>query len=257
MRIVTFNVNSLNARMEQLARVVEELQPDVMCLQETKLPDDRLPVDDLKALGFEHVAFTGQKAYNGVAMLSKHELSDVQLDFRDEPHPDRRIVAATVQGIRIYGLYVPNGTKVGSERFHGKLDWYRRLRTELDTYYKPDDHVLITGDFNVTPTDNDTWDPFGTEGKLLCTREEREAFENLLEFGLTDAWRDLNPFSVEFSWWDYQKMGWQRNHGLRIDHMLLTDPLLERCEAVTIHREIRGWDNPSDHTPVSVDLAMG
>lgn len=255
MRVTSFNVNSLNARMEQLTQFVAQEKPDVMCLQETKLPDDRLPVDDLKALGFPHVIFTGQKAYNGVAMLSKHPIEDPQLDFRDEPHADRRLVAGTVQGIRIYGLYCPNGTKVGSPRFHGKLDWYRRLRTELDTHFQPTDDVLITGDFNVTPTDIDTWDPFGTDGHLLCTREERAAFQDLLDFGLTDAWRQQNPYSVEFSWWDYQKMGFSRNHGLRIDHALLTDSVLKRCEAVTIHRDVRGWDNPSDHAPVTTTLA--
>ncbi|MEZ4318617.1 MAG: exodeoxyribonuclease III [Myxococcota bacterium] len=256
MRIATFNVNSLNARMEQLRRFVDEHGPDVLCLQETKLEDSRFPEAAMHDLGFEHVAFDGQKSYNGVAMLSKLPLVDVQKNFRDgEPHPDKRILAATVAGIRIYGLYCPNGTQVGSERFHGKLDWYRRLRAELDTHFTPADDVLITGDFNVTPTETDCWDPFRSEGKLLCTNEEREVFEHLLDFGLTDSWRERNPFSVEFSWWDYQKMGWQRNQGLRIDHVLLTDSLLERCEAVTIHRDVRGWDSPSDHAPVSVDLS--
>ncbi|MCB9675697.1 MAG: exodeoxyribonuclease III [Alphaproteobacteria bacterium] len=255
MRIATFNVNSLNARLDHVRRVTEEIAPDVLCLQETKLEDERFPELAIRAMGYEHVAFDGQKSYNGVAMLSRFPLEDVQKNFREgEPHPDRRIIAATVQGVRIYGLYCPNGTEVGSDRFHGKLEWYRRLRAELDAHFAPGDDVLITGDFNVTPTENDAWDPFRSEGKLLCTTEEREAFQHLLDFGLTDAWRELNPFAVEFSWWDYQKMGWQRNQGLRIDHVLLTDPLLERCSAVTIHRDVRGWDKASDHAPVSVDL---
>jgi exodeoxyribonuclease-3 len=179
----------------------------------------------------------------------------VQLDFRDgPPSAERRLIAATVQGVRIYGLYCPNGTEVGSERFHGKLAWYRRLRAELDARFTPSDALMLVGDFNVTPTDSDCWDPFGSEGTLLCTDQEREAWRHLCGFGLTDAWRSKNPFAVDFSWWDYQKMGWQRNHGLRIDHALLTPPLMARCKAVTIHREARGWDNPSDHAPVSVDL---
>ncbi len=254
MRVATYNVNSLNARLDHVRRFAEESGVDVLALQETKLEDSRFPVDQLEDM-FPHIAFDGQKSYNGVALLSKHPLEDVQKNFRDgEPHPDKRIIAATVRGVRIYGLYCPNGTQVGSDRFRGKLEWYRRLRAELDTYHSPDDAVIVTGDFNVTPTEHDCWDPFRSEGKLLCTNEEREAFEHLLDFGLTDSWRELNPYIVEFSWWDYQKMGWQRNHGLRIDHVLLTDSLLDRCEAVTIHKDVRGWDSPSDHAPVSVDL---
>lgn len=255
MRVATYNVNSLNARMASVERYVKECAPDVLCLQETKLPDERFPTEAIRAMGFGHIASTGQKSYNGVAMLSKHPIEDVQTDFLDgDPHADRRLIAGTVQGTRIYGLYCPNGTQVGSARFHGKLDWYRRLRAELDTHFSANDDVLLCGDFNITPTDNDTWDPFGSEGKLLCTPQEREIFEHLLAFGFTESWREKNPFSVEFSWWDYQKMGWQRNHGLRIDHVLLTASLMSRCEEVTIHREVRGWPSPSDHAPVSVDL---
>jgi len=255
MRVTTFNVNSLNARMESVRRFVDEEAPDVLVLQETKVDDPRFPLDAVKGLGFEHVEFDGQKSYNGVAMLSKYPISDVQKNFRDgEPHPDKRIIAGTVQGIRIYGLYCPNGTQVGSPRYHGKLEWFRRLRAELDAHFSPTDAVLLTGDFNITPTENDCWDPFRSDGTLLCTDEERAVFQHLLDFGLTDTWRELNPFSVEFTWWDYQRMGWPRNQGIRIDHVLLTQPLLQRATAVTIHREVRGWERPSDHAPVSVDL---
>lgn len=255
MRVTTFNVNSLNARMEQLERFVREERPDVLCLQETKLTDDRFPVDAMAALGFPHVVYTGQKSYNGVALLSKTPITDPQTDFLDgEPHPDRRIVAGTVEGIRIYGLYCPNGTQLGSDRFYGKLAWFRRLRKELDDHLDPSGDVLLTGDFNITPADNDTWDPFGTEGQLHCTEEEREVLEHLMAFGLTDAWRVLNPFFVGFTWWNYQRMGFQRNQGLRIDHMLLSESLMARTDAVTIHQDVRGWERPSDHAPVSVDL---
>ncbi|MCA9566439.1 MAG: exodeoxyribonuclease III [Myxococcales bacterium] len=256
MRVSTFNVNSLQARMEQLERFVEQEKPDVLCIQETKLPDDRFPVDAIKALGFEFLVFTGQKSYNGVAMLSRTPITDPQTDFRDgDPSGEPRIVAGTVEGVRVYGLYCPNGTQVGSERYHGKLAWFHRLRAELDTHFSPTDPVLLTGDFNITPAPNDTWDPFGSGGKLLCTNEERAALTHLMEFGLDDAFRELNPYFVEFTWWDYQKMGFQRNHGLRIDHFLLTAPLMERAEAVTVHRDVRGWERPSDHAPVSLDLA--
>lgn len=256
MRVATFNVNSLNARLDPLARWVRDARPDVVCLQETKVEDTRFPELAVRAMGFEHVAFTGQKTYNGVAILSRYPLSDVQTEFRDgEPHPDRRLIAATVEGVRIYGLYCPNGTEVGSPRYHGKLAWFRRLRAELDAYHTPSDPLLVCGDFNVTPTEMDCWDPFGSEGQLLCTDAEREVFQHLLAFGLHDTWREKNPFAVDFSWWDYQRMGWPRNQGLRIDHVLLTAPLLARCTGVTIHRDVRGGDTPSDHAPVSVDLS--
>jgi exodeoxyribonuclease-3 len=255
MRVTTFNVNSLNARMEQLTRFVEEERPDVLCLQETKVPDDRFPHDEMVALGYPHIVFTGQKSYNGVAMLSRHPIEAPQTDFLDgDPHPARRLVAGTVQGVRIYGLYCPNGTELGSERFFGKLAWFRRLHAELEAHHDPADPLMLTGDFNITPNDNDTWDPFRSAGKLLCTDEEREVFEALIDWGLTDAWREMNPYTVAFTWWDYQRMGFNRNHGLRIDHFLLTDPLYERLEAVTIHRDARGWDKPSDHAPVSADF---
>ena len=255
MRVTTFNVNSLHARAASFERFVATHDPDVVCLQETKLPDERFPVEAMKSLGFPHIAFTGQKSYNGVAMLSKHPIENPQLDFLDgEPHPDRRLVAGTVKGIRIYGLYCPNGTEVGSPRYHGKLAWYRRLRAEFDTHLDPTGPVLVTGDFNVTPTDNDTWDPFRSEGHLLSTKEERAVLEHLMEFGLTDAWRALNPFSVEFTHWDYQRRAFSLNQGIRIDHVLLTDCLMKRARAVAIHKDVRGWDTPSDHAPVSVDL---
>lgn len=255
MRVATFNVNSLTARMEQLTAFCEESAPDVLCLQETKLTDDRFPREALEALGYPHQVFTGQKSYNGVAMLSRHPIDDPQTNFREgKRHPAARIVAGTVQGVRIYGLYCPNGTQVGSDRYHGKLAWFRRLREEIGTHHTPDDALILTGDFNITPTANDAWDPFRSEGQLLCTAEEREVFESLIGFGLVDTWREMHPYDVGFTWWDYQRMGFSRNQGLRIDHFLVTEPIYERVTACEIQRHVRGWERPSDHAPVLLDL---
>lgn len=255
MRVATFNVNSIGARIEQLAAFCEEASPDVICLQETKVTDDRFPHEELDALGYPHRVFVGQKSYNGVAMLSRHPIEDGQTGFRDgEDHPDARIVAGTVQGVRIYGLYCPNGTEVDSERYHGKLAWFRRLRAELDTHFSKDDALILTGDFNITPEPHDAWDPFQSEGQLLCTKEEREVFQELLAFELVDTWREMHPYDVGFTWWDYQRMGFNRNQGLRIDHFLVTEPIYERVTDCTIQRHVRGWERPSDHCPVTLDL---
>ncbi len=255
MRVSTFNVNGLQSRLPQLRRFCEQFQPDVVCLQEIKLPDARFPHDAIAAMGYPHQLVAGQKAYNGVAILSRLPLDDPQRGFRDgPPDPEQRLVAATVDGIRIYGLYAPNGTQVGSDRYERKLAWYARLTEELRSYHQPSDPLLLTGDFNVVPDDIDAWDPFGSEGQLLCTEPEREAFATLLAFGLHDAYRALYPTDVGFTWWDYQRRAYARNQGLRIDHVLLTAPLLERARRVLLHREVRGWERPSDHAPVSVDL---
>ena len=251
MRVVTWNVNSLRARMAHLERFVAEVQPDVLCLQELKLEEEQIPVEAFHALGYPHVVAWGQVAYNGVALLSKHEVADPQRGFHGFGDDQARVVAGTVNGVRIYGLYTPNGQAVGSEAFHYKLGWLAQLRTELDRY-DPTQDLLVCGDMNVAPTDLDLWDPFKAEGQVLAHPDERAAIERLVDWGLVDAFREANPFESAFSWWDYQKMGFSRNHGMRIDHVYLTKPLYARCREVTIHRDVRGWDTPSDHAPVSV-----
>lgn len=257
MRVVTWNVNSLRARMEHLERFVAEVSPDVLCLQELKLEQDQIPIEALQALGYPHVVAWGQTAYNGVALMSKHEVHDPQTGLQDFDDDQARVVAGTVQGVRIYGLYTPNGQSVGSEAFHYKLRWLDQLRTELDRY-SPEDALLVCGDMNVAPTDLDVWDPFKSEGRVLCHADERAAIQRLVDWGLVDVYREHHPFEQAFSWWDYQKMGFSRNHGMRIDHIYLTRPLAEGCSEVTIHRDVRGWKpSPSDHAPVSAVLSVG
>lgn len=256
MQIVTWNVNSLRARQDHVLRFLAEEDPDVVCLQETKLTDDLFPADLLRDAGYPHLAWWGQPTYNGVAMLSKHPLVDVQKGLEDGDDDSQcRLVAATVKGVRIIGIYAPNGTRLGSDKFTFKLDWYDRLIRQITERYTPRDPVILCGDMNIAPDDLDVWDPFKCDGILLCHPDERGRFNQLLEWGFVDPFRERNPFSNDFTWWDYQQMGFQRNHGLRIDHTLLTPPLDARCTAVTIHRDVRAWKQASDHAPVSVTLS--
>lgn len=239
--------------MDHVARYAAEAAPDVLCLQELKLDEAQIPYDDLRELGYPHVIARGQPTYNGVAMLSKHPIEDPATSFVDDDDPAARVIAGTVKGIRIYGLYVPNGQSVGSDKFLYKLEWLERLRAEVHRY-PSDQPLLVCGDMNITPTDLDVWDPFKFNGSVHAHPHEREALERVLAWGLKDAWRHLNPFEQQFTWWDYQKMGFVRNHGLRIDHVFLSADLIARLTHMTIHRDVRGWDQPSDHAPVSVDL---
>ena len=251
MRVVTWNVNSLRARMDHLARFVAEVDPDVICLQELKLAPDQIPTDALAELGLPHQVLLGQPAYNGVALLSKHPVTDPQRGFVDHDDPQARVVAATVQGVRIYGLYTPNGQSVGSPAFLYKLAWLDQLHREVHRY-DPGSDLLVCGDMNIAPDDLDVWDPFASDGQVLCHPDERAALQRVLDWGLVDSFRERHPFDTAFTWWNYQKMGFARNHGLRIDHVFLSRSLMDRCTEVTIHRDVRGWDTPSDHAPVSV-----
>lgn len=253
MRITTWNVNSLRARTGHVQRFAEEHAPDVLCLQELKLADDLFPADELRA-HFPYQTWWGQATYNGVAILSKRPLDEIRRGFEAWPDDEARCLSCLVAGIRVYALYVPNGTEVGSARFHYKLKWLEHLRAELDRWPK-DTPLAVVGDMNVAPDDLDVWDPFRCDGILLCHPDERAALAHVTAWGLHDAFRERNPFANAFTWWDYQKMGFVRNHGLRIDHTLLSDPLMVRLQKVTIHRDVRGWELPSDHAPVSVDLA--
>ncbi len=251
MKIATWNVNSLRPRLTGVAAWVARAQPDVLCLQETKVTDDLFPHAEIEAMGFSHRAVWGQKTYNGVAILSKRPLEDVRIGFLDrEPDAPARILSAVVDGIRIVDVYVPNGSEVGSDKFFYKLDWLKRLRAELDALAGNDTPLVLLGDFNIAPTDADVYDPFEHAGQILCSEAERAAWAHLLGWGLVDSWRKKAPFKSEFSWWSYQASGFRKNHGFRIDHLLLSAPLMRRCTSVVIDREPRGAESPSDHAPV-------
>jgi exodeoxyribonuclease III len=250
MRIATWNVNSLRARLALVVDWLKQRGPEVVCLQETKVTDDIFPAEPLAEAGYEMV-FTGQKTYNGVAILSRLPMQDVVTALPEAPgENEKRFIAATLQGIRVINVYVPNGQEVGSPKFAYKLAWLERLRTFLATAYTPNDALVLCGDFNVAPEARDVYDAEKLDGEVLFHADERAAFARLLAWGLSDTLRLHNDAAGLYSWWDYRAAAFRRNLGLRIDHILVTPPLARRCTAVTFERELRRLPQPSDHIPV-------
>ena len=254
MIIATWNVNSVLARLPLVLQWLGRARPDVLCLQETKCADERFPAREFAELGYKSETH-GQPTYNGVAILARAPLVDVQRGFPGgEEGAHVRLLAATVGGVRVVNVYVPNGQSVGSEKFDFKLKWVRRLREFFDEEYWPDDDVLLCGDFNVAPEDRDVHDPELWRGKILCSRPEREAIGVVKDWGFADAFRLHNEGEGHYSWWDYRAGSFRRNTGLRIDHVWLSEPLAARCKRAWIDKEPRGWERPSDHTPVLVEV---
>jgi exodeoxyribonuclease-3 len=250
MRIATWNVNSLRARWEIVLDWLRQDGPDVVCLQETKMTDDLFPVAPLAEVGYQAV-FTGQKTYNGVAILSRLPLTDVAMALPEAPGEDeKRFIAATVQGVRVINVYVPNGQAVDSPKFPYKLAWLECLRTFLATTYTLEDALVLCGDFNVAPEPRDVYDAVKVEGEILFHPAERAAFARLLDWGLRDALRLHHEEGGLYSWWDYRAAAFRRNLGLRIDHILVTLSLATHCTAVTLVRDLRKLPKPSDHIPV-------
>ncbi|MCK6547248.1 exodeoxyribonuclease III [Myxococcota bacterium] len=254
MKLATWNVNSLRVREDTVLDWLEKHKVDVLCLQETKVTDQEFPEDGFGDLGYD-VVYTGQRTYNGVAIVSRPEMFDVVKRFPDDP-PDaeKRIIAATIDGVRVVSVYVPNGQNVGGEKYTYKLEWYRRLRRWLEETSSPDAPLVVCGDYNVAPSDLDVFDPIGMKGQLLASDAEREAFRHLQGFGLVDALRHVDPSTKRFTWWDYRAGGWERNLGLRIDHFLVTKPIVDRIASVTVDHAMRGKERASDHVPVILEL---
>ncbi|MGN7612910.1 exodeoxyribonuclease III [Magnetococcales bacterium HHB-1] len=252
MQIASWNVNSLNVRLPQVITWLKTNPVTVLCLQETKMTDDKFPQEALKAAGYS-VAFTGQKRYNGVATLSLDPPSDVITALPEMTNdPQRRFLAVTVKDVHVVNIYVPNGASLESDKFIYKMQWLDALRRYLRKALATFDKVIVVGDFNIAPTDLDVHDPEVWQDRLLVSPQEREAFQGLLDLGLNDCFRLLHPEKRWFSWWDYRRGGFPRNHGLRIDHMLATPTITEKITHCTIDREPRTWERPSDHTPVTV-----
>jgi exodeoxyribonuclease-3 len=254
-RIATWNVNSLRVRLEQLARWDASARCDVIALQETKCTDAQFPRAELEALGFECV-HSGQPTYNGVALLSRRGApTDVVSELPGAPDPQRRLLAATVAGVRVVCVYCPNGQAVGSEKYGYKLEWFARLRALLVDELARHRELVLLGDFNVAPEDRDVHDPAAWAGQVLCSAPERAALGALAALGLEDCFRRFEQPARSFSWWDYRAAGFRRDAGLRIDLILASGALAARCRACTIDRQPRGWERPSDHAPVHADFA--
>jgi exodeoxyribonuclease III len=254
MKLATWNVNSLKIRLGHLIDWLKSAQPDVVCLQELKLEDARFPRDELAAAGYTS-AFSGQKTYNGVAILARSPLEDVQMGIPGFVHEHKRVIAATVGGVRILCLYAPNGQAVGSDKYEYKLQWYAALREWLRDELARHPQLAILGDLNIAPEDRDVHDPKAWEGQTHVSEPERAAFRALLDLGLKDSFRLFEQAEKSFSWWDYRMLGFRRNAGLRIDIVLLSPELVSRCIACAIDKAPRKLERPSDHAPVIVELS--
>jgi exodeoxyribonuclease III len=252
-KIASWNVNSLKVRLPQVLSWLEQQQPDVLALQETKLSDENFPLEAITAAGYQ-VVFSGQKTYNGVAILARSEILDPVTDPPGLDDAQRRILAGTVNGVRIVNLYVVNGEAVESEKYAYKLDWLRRahlwLKDELEAYPK----MIVLGDFNIAPEDRDVHDPELWRGKVLCSEPEREALRRILDLGLADCFRLQEQPAERFSWFDYRAASFRRNRGLRIDLVLASAPLLQHCRHSSIDLAPRAWERPSDHAPVIAEF---
>jgi exodeoxyribonuclease III len=255
MKIATWNVNSIAARLPVVLKWIEEAKPDVLCLQEIKCVDAKFPREDFARLGYQ-VETHGQPTYNGVAILSRFDCLDVQRGFpQADSTAQSRFIAATIEGVRVINIYLPNGQSVGSDKYAFKLDWMKQLRNFFDLHCDRRAEVLLCGDFNVAPEDRDVHDPKAWQGSVLVSPAERAALEEIKDWGLIDAFRMHNQQEKQFSWWDYRAVSFRRNAGLRIDHIWVTQPLAARCQAASIDKEPRKWERPSDHTPVIAEFA--
>lgn len=255
MRVASWNVNSLRVRLPQVLQWLAQAQPDVLGLQETKLTDPDFPLAELEAAGYRAV-FSGQKTYNGVALLARSQPEDVITDLAGLEDPQRRVMAASIDGVRIWNLYVPNGQSVESDKYLYKLGWLEALAAQLAGELERHAKVVVMGDFNIAPDDRDVHDPAAWAGKVLCSEPERTALGRLLSLGLEDLFRRFEQPEATFSWWDYRAAGFRRNHGLRIDLILANPAMAARCTGCEVDREPRRWERPSDHAPVIADFSL-
>ena len=254
MRLATWNVNSLKVRLPHLTDWLAKAQPNIICLQELKLEDAKFPRAELEAAGYQ-AAFSGQKTYNGVAILARAGLSEVSMGMPGFADEQKRVIAATVGGVRSVCVYCPNGQAVGSEKYDYKLRWFAALGEYLAAEMARHPQLAVAGDFNVAPEDRDVHDPKVWEGQVHVSEPERAAWRALLGLGLKDAFRLFEQPEKIYSWWDYRMLGFRRNAGLRIDQILVSAALAQRCTACTVDKEPRKLERPSDHAPVIAEFS--
>jgi exodeoxyribonuclease III len=254
MRIATWNVNSLKVRLEHLLEWLAREAPNVVCLQETKTEDAAFPAAAIEAAGYR-VAFSGQKTYNGVAIVSRLPMTDVVAGIPGYADEQKRVLSATIEGVRIVCAYIPNGQSVDSDKYRYKLEWLAALTAWLQAEIARHPRLALLGDYNIAPEDIDVHDPAAWAGQVLCSVPERDAFRGLIALGLSDSFRRFPQPERSFTWWDYRMNAFRRKMGLRIDHILLTTPLAETCTACRVDASMRGLERPSDHAPVIADLA--
>lgn len=253
MKIATWNVNSIRVRLPHITDWLSKQQPDVLCLQETKVVDDLFPAEALQEVGYESI-YCGQKTYNGVAILSKSTAEDVLRQPAVLKDEQKRCIAATFDNVRVINIYVPNGSEVGSDKYQYKLQWLKQLHTHLKEELKLYKQLVIVGDYNIAPEDSDVHDPKAWQGSVLVSDKERDAFQAMIAMGLVDVFRQFEQEQDSYSWWDYRAAAFRRNRGLRIDHILCSEPLSQQCHSCVIDKEPRSWEKPSDHAPVIAEF---
>lgn len=256
-KVVTWNVNSINSRLERLKAFLERSTADYVCLQELKCADEKFPLKDIEEAGY-HAAFFGQKAYNGVAVISRKPVEILFKNFDDQVSDDaaRTITVRTPDNFDLVCAYVPNGQAIGSEKYDYKLHWLKRGKAFLQRHWKPSDNLVVVGDFNIAPDDRDVYDPVGWKDHIHCSAGERTALSDFVSFGLIDTLRVLDQSAGIYSWWDYRELSFPRNKGLRIDLIYSTVPMATKCTSVTVDRDERRGEKPSDHAPVTATFNL-
>lgn len=257
MKIATWNVNSLKVRLPQVLDWLASSDCDVLALQELKLdnPANEALIEEFKAVGY-HYVYNGQKTYNGVALISRFPMNEVVYDIPDYDDVQKRVIAATINGIRVICGYFVNGEALESDKFQYKLNWLQHLHQYVASELQQHDKLILLGDFNIAPENRDTYDAALWDGKILCSEQERGAFQNLLKLGLEDTFRHFNQEDKQYSWWDYRNFAFRRKQGLRIDHILATKDVVDVAVNCIIDSEPRKWERPSDHTPVMLTLNL-
>jgi exodeoxyribonuclease-3 len=255
MKIATWNVNSMNVRLPHVLEWLQANSPDVLVLQEIKQVTEKFPAEALTEIGYQSVA-NGQKTYNGVATISRSTPADAVFEFPAFDDPQRRVLATTIDDVRVIDLYIPNGSEVGSEKYDYKLRWLATLHDFLEKELASHEKLVVLGDFNIAPADEDVHDAEKWGDAILCSPKEREALGKVIDLGLTDVFRKFEQPEKSFSWWDYRAAGFRRNAGLRIDLILTSDAMTERCTASYVDKEPRAWERPSDHAPVIAEFAF-
>lgn len=252
MKVAMWNVNSVRARLPRVVEWLTKTSPDVVCLQETKVEDVSFPHEEFRNLGYQTTIY-GQRTYNGVAILSRNPVTDVVRGFGDQD-PEARYIIGTVNGIRVASAYIPNGKAVGTDKFAYKLDWLARWRRWLSAHVRADEPLALCGDYNIAPDDRDVYDPEGWKDQVLCHPDERAALTLIKEWGVQDVFRNHHTEAGLYSWWDYRQLGFPKNRGLRIDYLLCTKSLADRCIGAHVDREARKGKEPSDHAPVVAEF---
>lgn len=257
MKVATWNINGIGSRIEQVIDWCSAAEPDVLCLQETKCVDSKFPRRKFESIGYDHIAFAGEKTYNGVAIVSRLPLENIRMKFPgDTDDAPKRVIMLDVDGVHIVNAYAPHGTKLGSVKYTFKLDWLVRLRKYFDDKFTPDDDVILCGDLNVAPHETDVWKPMAWKDKLHFTKEERDALMNVKRWGFIDVFRQLNNDVKEFSWWSNFHHDFEKDRGLRIDFIWTSPDLAESCTDCWIDTAPRAREKPSDHAPVVADFSL-